>query len=849
MSNDAHTVDVISPDGEVGSIPASQLEQAGAQGYSPAAPADVIAARERALLETPQGIAATAALGAGRGLFLGLPIADAAFAAGYGGDGAEAKKTIKGLQEANPGTFTAGEVAGSVLLPGGGGSGLARAAQRGAAEGALYGAGGAVSDSYLSGSALTGEKLAAAALAGGGIGAGAAGAFGLGARGVGGLFRGGKRLAQRALARPGEEALQRAGGDLLGSAAPGLGKALDALDAASSSLSGASRGSLSAMFKRGRSGKLGFEVATNADDVLARVGDDTLARLERIQDAREAVGRRFRGDLKADQMSGLISRGDDVAARQVDASRLTLETVRKDIESMLEREADFSGRGFLKKTRKRLASLESKIDAAVEAGDPDAGLKSFMWLDSFKRDIGKRATKMTRRVGRGGTADDAATAAWFDGTYEKVRGVLEDGDTWGGAAKAQKAINKEWSRTIDGQRSFDRLFTKREVGRFGATRRVIDREGVGAFVKSLRNPDKAPEFDALSRHLDEVLDFTETAQRHMQLPAAEARQVSRLANEVSGLRRALGDGKEAIALQNQLRELSGDSGGGLLGGALGGGILGGPAGAALGTAASSLIRPGNTVKRIAAVYRIAGGIDKQKLAAIGKISRAAKRASKAAQGKAPRGVAAAWSSEYDRRSRETRLAEERPALVRQEIQRTLAPLAESQESGAAVEAAAGVYMRQQEFLAQLLPPLDTRGVLAKRGRPDAGQAFAFIEASKVLDNPARLMSAAADGTVTSGQIRAVGAVYPELLKELRSDVAQELMRLEESGRELPYPRRVALGTMLDAPTDPLLQPQMMALLQGSFSSPEPERQGGGAPVHSPNIANAYRTGSEEDPRI
>ena len=251
---------VQSPDGELYTVPEADLEQARADGFTVATPDQVQQGRDRAIYESAGGKAATAALGAGRGLFLGTPLADMAFEAGYGGPSPEAKQTILGLQQANPNTYFAGEVAGSLLVPGGGGGGLGRAAGLAAAEGAASGLGNAISGSYLNNQPITGEKLAAAALSGGGFGAGAVGGLGLGARALSGLFKGGGRLLARAAQRPGAGALQRAGDDIFGKAAPGFGKALDAADAATSTLTGAPRGALRDLLGTGRGRAPGLSV-------------------------------------------------------------------------------------------------------------------------------------------------------------------------------------------------------------------------------------------------------------------------------------------------------------------------------------------------------------------------------------------------------------------------------------------------------------------------------------------------------------------------------------------------------------------------------------------------------------
>ena len=444
---------------------------------------------------------------------------------------------------------------------------------------------------------------------------------------------------------------------------------------------------------------------------------------------------------------------------------------------MLAREADFGGRGFLKKTGRRLDAIERKIDAAAAAGDADAGAKAYMWLDGLKRDIGKRTTKMTRRAQRGGTTDDLATAQWFDRSYERVRGLLEDGGTWGKAADAQRAINKQWAKSIEGGREFDRLFTKRQQGRFGATTRVVDRDRVGQFLSGLKNPDKAQGLDALNRQLDQIEEFTRVGADNLDLSAAERRKLADLGNEVTGLRRSLGDTREAITRKNQLAELEkADARGGLLSGGALGGVLGGAPGALIGGVFDAALQPGRTVQKIAAVHRILGNVDSSKAKALAQVTAGAVKAvGRATQGKAPR-VVNAMQREYDRRSKVTQEVRRQPEVAREQAMAALAPVAPGAPLAAAH--AADVFIRQQEYLATLLPP---------DGRPpNAAEAQAFVTAAKVLEQPTTLVVDAAAGSVTHAQVEAVEAVYPQLLQEMRHDVMTQLVELENRGMTVPY---------------------------------------------------------------
>ena len=138
------TVPVVSPDGQMGTIPAEDASAAFSQGYSLTSATDVRRAELNAKHGTLGGIAKTSAEGAARGLTFGL--SDAAIRAAD----PEWANAAAERAEANPMTAGASELAGAVapmLFTGGASSaasGGARAAEGGLALGRLAEGAGAV---------------------------------------------------------------------------------------------------------------------------------------------------------------------------------------------------------------------------------------------------------------------------------------------------------------------------------------------------------------------------------------------------------------------------------------------------------------------------------------------------------------------------------------------------------------------------------------------------------------------------------------------------------------------------------------------------------------------------------
>lgn len=252
------TVNVISPDGEVGSISTADLETAQSQGYRVESDEERSARIEKeAYGDRP--VAAVAA-GIARGATFGLsdPLLEKT--------GLVQKSTIEGLQKHNEGASVTGELIGAVapaLIPGGqftaagaaaragvaaeraiaGAAGgalrkVAASAAAGALEGSLYGAGQLVTEEMLGDSKVTGQKAAAtlgmSTILGGGGGAVAKG-LGLGA---GRLFKRAGGLGDD-VARAADDAIPgNVADDVLPDSAVADGAAAAAPDGAPNSVTG-----------------------------------------------------------------------------------------------------------------------------------------------------------------------------------------------------------------------------------------------------------------------------------------------------------------------------------------------------------------------------------------------------------------------------------------------------------------------------------------------------------------------------------------------------------------------------------------------------------------------------------
>lgn len=135
-----------------------------------------------------------------------------------------------------------------------------------------------------------------------------------------------------------------------------------------------------------------------------------------------------------------------------------------------------------------------------------------------------------------------------------------------------------------------------------------------------------------------------------------------------------------------------------------------------------------------------------------------------------------------------------------------------------------------QYLAQHMPkdPLAGRYLTpdASGWEPSDSELSKFHRRMAVVQDPKVAMTKIADGSVSPEEMDALKTVYPEIFNKLRAQMTEQLM---VKGVKIPYDKRIAIGTLFGIPTDPSLEPEMVAKLQSTF---DPEEDQGGRPEGS-----------------
>lgn len=359
--------DLVNPYGQVVSVPDDQVEQAFAEGFTPATAGEVEQRAQEVEYGGWTGAGASVGLGALSGATLGL--SDVALRSAGAGD------ALQGYAAVNPELHTAGQIAGSLIGPKvplaparlavRAGQGLTRALGGGrlaaaagmAAEWALYGVGSGISELAREDSEQTGEQIAAVLLRSAGSGAAFGAGFGLGGAA---LSRAAKRAAS--IGNEGASALLAAESSasrrILGEAAEsGTSRLAGAWDNVSSALGVSKAGTVKRLLEKARDGRRGIEVAQNWQEHATKAATTMVDDLQRLLPKAKAPG-------VSETRRLLTDTADDLARSMPEAAEAAEVAIQRSASDIAERVAPNAAPEVAQQVR---AAVRSQLDETLNA--------------------------------------------------------------------------------------------------------------------------------------------------------------------------------------------------------------------------------------------------------------------------------------------------------------------------------------------------------------------------------------------------------------------------------------------------------------------------------------------------
>lgn len=528
---------------------------------------------------------------------------------------------------------------------------------------------------------------------------------------------------------------------------------------------------------------------------------ETTADLSELAEKTDIITERMRGGFKPQQVKRAL---EEVPIENFDATisdaseRLSkfmeeVDGMTQDPLQLAGLQANGGGAGAVARVRK---AAEGAI--ASLRGAPD---EAFNAMENYKRLVSQ-----ARKAARSGPAREA-----LDLHYTEMQRFLEDPKMWGGASKLNVEINPGWHRKL-GADEIDDAFLS-DAPRSSAAdpfrqARQGDTSKTTALFDALGNASGDTRVQNLREWVDAQADFVERAERAYQLGEGSRALVADVKRAHQAITKKIEQGLRTHADKRAWEELGGELVEAQLPVAFGFG--GGSVKAWKGVASAVA----NRVARLEGLRRASDSVKVSLVDAGRNLARGSFKAVKAAipaatvtlgESKAVRFEKAyRTATEYER---DPQAATRRVWNAQGETGRYAPQLAAAQ---AAKIATAG------EFLLSKLPRHGAPSLYKEdRDKPpevSTAERDEFLRYWKAVNDPLSVVEDVADGRLSTEGVETLRAVYPEIYGQLQNHVLDELATSETKP---PYKVRLLLGQLLDLPTDPGLDADMLIALQES----------------------------------
>lgn len=709
---------------------------------------------------------------------------------------------------------------------------VARLATEGAVEGALGEAGRMISEESLGDPGLTAEAVLARLGSGALLGAGTGGVLGAGGAVIGEGVRAARRAAGGAADLLRDSWRRSVGTDL----SPTVARVWADV---SSRVTGADAGEIERALSLTADGRRLRELGARGDDVFDEGTREVSRSLDAVERARAHASDFWSRGLKREQVVSRVSTGRllDQSAAGMDAIGRARELTRR----VFDLPGDYAPGtpGLMRRLDQVLEARESSIARALSTGDsPEVAADIFSALDELKRETGRLRTNRNI-VG-------SAAAQPLDELYEGLRQTLERTDLWGEAAELQAAVNAAYTRELGTRRAFVRRFLggdglRDDVDPFRALS-TSDTRVINSFLRQAGTVANETAESTFEETLDSTRNLLRVMHDNLDLPANIRADVAAGLTAADGAIGTFGAVRRDATDLNQFRrvmEADESVARTVTAGALGT-FAAGPVGAAIATAVAS---PGVAVRALGTIERLAAGTGGEIVSSVRSFVRSAvPTAGRAAREAARRARLAATMGATNFQARVRQLESERDPRVMAE---RLAARVDGLEAAPAVRAEIlATATRARAYLDRARPrPRTIDGQIrpASDAAPSAEEMARFLRIARAVDDPLTVLADLRDGDLTPEAVEAVRNVHPRLYEEIRNAVVRELAA---SGSSIPYDRRVTLGVLFSAPTDPALTPAALALNQSLYAAqtaPAPPRRGTSP---APNVAGASFSGMD-----
>lgn len=128
-----------------------------------------------------------------------------------------------------------------------------------------------------------------------------------------------------------------------------------------------------------------------------------------------------------------------------------------------------------------------------------------------------------------------------------------------------------------------------------------------------------------------------------------------------------------------------------------------------------------------------------------------------------------------------------------------------------------------QFLQSKIPQPPNHYPLDEKFEPSDAQKDQFDQYYATVNDPTSVLTSIKEGSLSNYQLEAMQSVYPHLLTEMRSQVLQSLQKAKSS--EMEYTTKIALSKFLGMPLDASMTMPAIMSNQMAFMPPQAQQQG------------------------
>lgn len=123
-----------------------------------------------------------------------------------------------------------------------------------------------------------------------------------------------------------------------------------------------------------------------------------------------------------------------------------------------------------------------------------------------------------------------------------------------------------------------------------------------------------------------------------------------------------------------------------------------------------------------------------------------------------------------------------------------------------------------QFLNSKIPAPSDQMPLSDDWKPSKSQRYTFDSYYRTVEDPLSALEDVKNQILTNESLEALSAVHPALLQEMRSKIVEQLD--PEKAKKLPYPAKLSLSKFLGQPLDQNMLPQSIMASQSAINAPQ-----------------------------